>query len=209
MQFGGPAENLWLRTGHPGPGTLRVPDNLIPSSVLRTPRAERQSWQRRGPKVRPVVRLSTRTYIDGSWCDAQDGKTLAVINPADESARLRWLMAHGPRPIEPSPRPSPSFPAWRALSVYDRAKMLKQTAELMRGVPTGSPVPSPRSRASHSSRPDSRSFTRPTPSSGSRRKASAPRWPGSTSINVTKRHYAIKYPGGRGGYDHPMELSGA
>ena len=24
-------------------------------------------------------------YIDGQWCDAAGGKTLAVINPADES----------------------------------------------------------------------------------------------------------------------------
>src|SRR5215471_592993 len=29
--------------------------------------------------------LRTQMYIDGKWCDAQDGRTLAVINPADES----------------------------------------------------------------------------------------------------------------------------
>ena len=30
-----------------------------------------------------------RMYIDGQWCDADDGKTLAVINPADEEVDRR------------------------------------------------------------------------------------------------------------------------
>ena len=60
------------------------------------------------------------------------GGTLAVINPADESVLAE--VAYGgeedaERAIEAAAR---AFPAWRAVSVYDRAKILKKTAELMR-----------------------------------------------------------------------------
>src|SRR5690348_10598965 len=74
----------------------------------------------------------TQMYIDGAWCDALDGRTLAVTNPADESVVAE--VAHGgradaERAIEAAAR---AFPAWRAASVYDRAKVLKKTADLMR-----------------------------------------------------------------------------
>src|SRR5438552_15313719 len=71
-------------------------------------------------------------YIDGAWCDSGQGRTLAVINPADESivAEVAYgSRADAERAIEAAAR---AFPAWRAASVYDRAKVLKKTAELMR-----------------------------------------------------------------------------
>src|SRR5271166_3509704 len=74
----------------------------------------------------------TRMFIDGLWCDAPDGQTLAVINPADESvlAEVAYgTRAEADRAIAAAEH---AFPAWRALSVYDRAKILKRTAELMR-----------------------------------------------------------------------------
>ena len=73
-----------------------------------------------------------RMFIDGVWCDAQSGQTLAVINPADESvlAEIAWGgREDAERAIEAAAR---AFPEWRATSVYDRAKILKKTAELMR-----------------------------------------------------------------------------
>lgn len=76
--------------------------------------------------------LPTRMYIDGAWCDAQDGKTLTVVNPADESTVAeiaQGTRADADRAIDAAAR---AFPAWRASSVYDRAKILKKTAELMR-----------------------------------------------------------------------------
>ena len=51
----------------------------------------------------------TQMYIDGPWCDALDGKTLAVINPADESVLAEVAYGRGPRPIGPSPRRSVRF----------------------------------------------------------------------------------------------------
>ena len=95
--------------------------------------AERKSGERYGDGHEPTgTEYPTRMYIDGQWCDARDGQTLAVINPADESvvAEVAYgTRAEADRAIEAAAR---AFPAWRALSVYDRAKILKKTAELMR-----------------------------------------------------------------------------
>jgi succinate-semialdehyde dehydrogenase/glutarate-semialdehyde dehydrogenase len=76
--------------------------------------------------------LMKQMYIDGAWCDSRQGRRLAVINPADESVVAE--VAYGSREeagraIDAAAR---AFPSWRALSVYDRAKVLKKTAELMR-----------------------------------------------------------------------------
>src|SRR5438045_9430704 len=79
-----------------------------------------------------ATETSRQMYIDGAWCDAGQGRTLAVINPADESVLAEVAYggrAEAERAIEAAAR---AFPAWRALSVYDRAKVLKKTAELMR-----------------------------------------------------------------------------
>jgi succinate-semialdehyde dehydrogenase/glutarate-semialdehyde dehydrogenase len=74
----------------------------------------------------------TKMYINGEWCNARGGTTLAVINPADESVLAN--VAYGgkedaERAIAAAAR---VFPAWRAVSAYDRAKILKKTADLMR-----------------------------------------------------------------------------
>ncbi len=77
-------------------------------------------------------KIPTQMYIDGAWCDALTGKTLAVINPADESvvAEVAYGSAdEAQRAIDAASR---AFPGWRALSAYDRGKILKKTAELMR-----------------------------------------------------------------------------
>src|SRR3982750_1648995 len=79
-----------------------------------------------------ATEFPNQMYIDGQWCGARDGKTLAVINPADESVLAEVAYggrAEAERAIEAAAK---AFPAWRALSVYDRAKVLKQTATLIR-----------------------------------------------------------------------------
>jgi succinate-semialdehyde dehydrogenase/glutarate-semialdehyde dehydrogenase len=73
-----------------------------------------------------------RMYIDGKWCEADSGRTLKVINPATEEAITE--IAYGGRAevrraIEAAAR---AMPAWMKLSAWDRAKVLKKTAELMR-----------------------------------------------------------------------------
>src|SRR5437763_2115946 len=75
---------------------------------------------------------SKKMYIDGQWCAAQDGKTLGVINPATEEVIVEMALgsrADVKRAIEAAGK---AMPAWMKLTPYDRAKVLKKTAELMR-----------------------------------------------------------------------------
>jgi succinate-semialdehyde dehydrogenase/glutarate-semialdehyde dehydrogenase len=79
-----------------------------------------------------ATELTRQMYIDGKWCDSPQGRTLAVINPADESvvAEVTYgTREDAERAIEAAAR---AFPAWRAASAYDRAKVLKRTADLLR-----------------------------------------------------------------------------
>ena len=71
-------------------------------------------------------------YIDGQWREADSGKTLAVINPADESTLADVAYGGRAEADRASEAAARAFPAWRATSVYDRAKILKKTADLMR-----------------------------------------------------------------------------
>ena len=73
-----------------------------------------------------------KMFIDGEWVPAQDGRTLGVINPATEEVIND--VAYGGRnetrqAIEAAAR---AMPAWMKLTSWDRAKVLKRTADLMR-----------------------------------------------------------------------------
>ena len=75
---------------------------------------------------------SNRMYIDGQWCEADNGRTLGIINPATEEVIAE--VAYGGRAevrraLEAAAR---AMPAWMKLTAYDRAKILKKTADLMR-----------------------------------------------------------------------------
>jgi succinate-semialdehyde dehydrogenase/glutarate-semialdehyde dehydrogenase len=71
-------------------------------------------------------------YIDGKWCKAADGRTLGVDNPATEEiiAEVAYgTRADARRALEAAHR---AMPGWMKLTAWDRAKVLKKTAELMR-----------------------------------------------------------------------------
>ncbi len=71
-------------------------------------------------------------FIDGKWCDAEDGRTLGVINPATEEVIADIAFgnrASARRAVEAAHR---AMPGWMKLTAWDRAKVLKKTAELMR-----------------------------------------------------------------------------
>lgn len=75
---------------------------------------------------------AARMYIDGKWCEASNGQTLGVLNPATEEV-IREV-AYGNRQdarraVEAAAR---ALPAWMKQTAYDRGKILKKTAELMR-----------------------------------------------------------------------------
>jgi succinate-semialdehyde dehydrogenase/glutarate-semialdehyde dehydrogenase len=71
-------------------------------------------------------------YIDGKWCEASGGGTLGVINPATEEVISD--VAYGTR--EDARRAvaaaARALPGWMKLTAYDRARVLKKTADLMR-----------------------------------------------------------------------------
>ncbi len=76
--------------------------------------------------------MQRKMYIDGKWCDAESGGTLGVINPATEEviAEVAYgSRADARRAIEAASR---ALPAWMKLTSWDRAKILKRTADLMR-----------------------------------------------------------------------------
>jgi succinate-semialdehyde dehydrogenase/glutarate-semialdehyde dehydrogenase len=71
-------------------------------------------------------------YIDGKWCAADSGRTLGVINPATEEVLADIAYggrAETRRAVEAAQR---ALSGWMKLSAWDRAKVLKKTAELMR-----------------------------------------------------------------------------
>jgi succinate-semialdehyde dehydrogenase/glutarate-semialdehyde dehydrogenase len=73
-----------------------------------------------------------KMYIDGQWVAAKDGKTVGVINPANEEVIVEMAFgsrADVKRAIEAAGK---AMPAWMKLTAFDRAKVLKKTADLMR-----------------------------------------------------------------------------
>jgi succinate-semialdehyde dehydrogenase/glutarate-semialdehyde dehydrogenase len=101
-----------------------------------------------------------KMYIDGKWCDAQGGRTVGVINPATEEVIAE--VAFGDRSdvrraVDAAHR---AMPAWMKLTSWDRAKVLKKTAELMREradaiartltTEQGKPVPESKAEVLHS-----------------------------------------------------------
>lgn len=75
--------------------------------------------------------LHTQCYVDGQWRDANNGKTLAVINPANGQ-----VLAHVPEAGTDETRQAidaaqSALPAWRALTAAERARYLRRWYELM------------------------------------------------------------------------------
>jgi succinate-semialdehyde dehydrogenase/glutarate-semialdehyde dehydrogenase len=71
-------------------------------------------------------------FINGKWCAADDGRTLGVINPANEEVITD--VAYGGRgetrrALEAAHK---AMPGWMKATSWDRAKVLKKTADLMR-----------------------------------------------------------------------------
>ncbi|WP_220129647.1 NAD-dependent succinate-semialdehyde dehydrogenase [Sphingomonas chungangi] len=74
----------------------------------------------------------TQLFIDGAWAAAAAGATIAVVNPAT-GERIGSLAKAGiadlDRALEATQR---GFAEWRATSPFDRAKIMRKAAELMR-----------------------------------------------------------------------------
>src|ERR671933_1251831 len=142
------------------------------------------------------TKFETRMYIDGKWVEADTGRTLEVTNPATEEVLAEVAYggrAETRRALEAAHR---ALPGWMKLTAWDRAKVLKKTADLMRQradaiartmtLEQGKPVPEAKAEVLHSAdtfewfaEEGKRAYGRTIPPS-----------------NVSKRHYAIKHPVG-------------
>jgi succinate-semialdehyde dehydrogenase / glutarate-semialdehyde dehydrogenase len=71
-------------------------------------------------------------YIDGKWTAARDGATREVIDPATEEP-LGTIPIAGPADLEAALAAAKrGFEAWRRQSPWDRSKILRRTADLVR-----------------------------------------------------------------------------
>src|SRR5262245_30722590 len=73
-----------------------------------------------------------RMYIDGKWCEADSGRTLKVTNPATEETIEEIAyggQAETRRALEVAHK---AMPGWMKQTAWERAKVLKKTADLMR-----------------------------------------------------------------------------
>ena len=149
-------------------------------------------------------------YIDGKWADSSSGKTMGVENPATEETIAE--VASGTR--EDCRRAiaaaAEAMKSWMRLTPYDRAKVLKKTADLMRGradalartmtLEQGKPIPEAKGEVLHSAdtfewfaEEGKRAYGQVIPPS-----------------NAAKRHLTIKHPvgvvGAIGPWNFPITL---
>ncbi|MBP0492426.1 NAD-dependent succinate-semialdehyde dehydrogenase [Roseomonas indoligenes] len=77
----------------------------------------------------PKVQL----HIDGEWRDARSGKTIEIINPATEE--VIGTVAHAEKVDldEALAAAQRGFEVWRKTSVFDRYKMMRKAADILRG----------------------------------------------------------------------------
>ena len=80
---------------------------------------------------KPLALLRDQAYVDGKWIDADSGETFPVLNPATgetvaEVPRLGAVETR--RAIEAAER---AFPAWRAKTAKERARILRRFSDLM------------------------------------------------------------------------------
>lgn len=72
-------------------------------------------------------------YIDGTWCKGAGGRTIPVLNPA--TAEPIGTVAHAEtadldRALAAADR---GFKTWRSVSSYDRYKIMRKAADILRG----------------------------------------------------------------------------
>ena len=75
---------------------------------------------------------NVQLFIDGKWRPAASGKTIPVINPATEEPVGTVAHAEKADLDEALAAAEKGFKAWRVLSPYERSKVMRKAADLMR-----------------------------------------------------------------------------
>lgn len=75
---------------------------------------------------------NTYLLIDGTWCDAHDGRTLDVVDPS--SGEVIGSVAHASIADldQALAAAEKGFISWSAMSAFDRSKIMRKAAELLR-----------------------------------------------------------------------------
>ena len=75
---------------------------------------------------------NTNLYIDGTWRPAEGNRTLPVLNPATEE--VIGTVAHASKGDldEALAAAEKGFAAWRRVSAYERAKLMRKAADIVR-----------------------------------------------------------------------------
>jgi len=75
---------------------------------------------------------NTQLFIDGAWCAAASGRTLPVMNPA--TGKQIGTLAHAEKPDldRALAAAAKGFDVWRKISAFERSKMMRKAANLMR-----------------------------------------------------------------------------
>jgi succinate-semialdehyde dehydrogenase/glutarate-semialdehyde dehydrogenase len=74
----------------------------------------------------------TQLFIDGQWRPARSGRTIPVINPATEEVIGKVAHASKEDLDEALEAAAKGFTAWRKVSAYDRAKLMRKAADILR-----------------------------------------------------------------------------
>lgn len=75
---------------------------------------------------------NTQLFIDGQWLDAQDGRTMAVFNPATGAEIGRLAHASVPDLDRALVAAQKGFELWRDVPALERSAILRKAAALMR-----------------------------------------------------------------------------
>lgn len=73
-----------------------------------------------------------KLWIGGQWCDADDGRTLGVINPATEAVIQEVAYAGRAETRRAIEAAQQALPDWMKRTAWERGRILKKTADLMR-----------------------------------------------------------------------------
>ena len=74
----------------------------------------------------------TQLHIDGQWCDAQGGKTMAVFNPATGAEIGRLAHASRADLDRALAAAQKGFETWRAVPAHERAALMRKAAQIFR-----------------------------------------------------------------------------
>jgi succinate-semialdehyde dehydrogenase/glutarate-semialdehyde dehydrogenase len=105
-----------------------MPIGLDPESSGAIDRTNAINASREIPMTYPNVQL----HIDGKWRGSHSGKTIAVINPATEEQIGTVAHADKADLDEALAAAEKGFRAWRAVAPFERAKVMRKAAALMR-----------------------------------------------------------------------------